>query len=331
MSQLQLHLGQTASGREVVWSDGNNGHLCITGQSGSEKSFLLRRLIEQTAAQDSLCVVLDYSGDFSDYMPPADLPFQRICVSDPSFSLNPLIGRPGQSPSLLAQQLLASLHAVFRMGPRATVALTQATTDYLGTAANPTISVLLESLPSGENAGRSLEAAREPLALLDTLLHCGSTPISVPLDAPGIFALDFTAIPDQDMCQLLVELVLQALWTAHATGDPPLILVLDECQDLNWGKSSMAARILREGRKLQISGWFSTQWISSPEAASALGQAALQIHFCPDPQHMAALSKKLASKPAELKPYQRLVQNLRRGQFLYQQPGGKVIHVYVRP
>ena len=40
-------------------------------------------------------------------------------VSSADFNLNPLVGLPGQSPDLLAQQLLVAIHSVFRMGATA--------------------------------------------------------------------------------------------------------------------------------------------------------------------------------------------------------------------
>ena len=149
-----------------------------------------------------------------------------------------------------------------------------------------------------DKKGAGLTAATEPLTLLTTLIHCGSEPISIDLSQNGIIALGFNQIVDNKFRALLVELILQTVWnlrtTAVHTPDCPLILVLDECQNLSWNEASMAVRILREGRKFGIGGWFASQWISNKTSVSALGQAAFQANFRPEDGSIPALAKRLA-------------------------------------
>ena len=92
----------------------------------------------------------------------------------------------------------------------------------------------------------------------------------------------------------------------------------------------MSIRILREGRKFGIGGWFSSQYLDHAEASAALGQAALQAYFRPDGQHIGKLAKHLSSAhPADLPKYQQLIQGLHRGQFLWQQSDGKPVIITV--
>ncbi len=44
----------------------------------------------------------------------------------------------------------------------------------------------------------------------------------------------------------------------------------------------MPVRILREGRKLGIGGWFASQWVENERAKAALRQASVQMHFRQD-------------------------------------------------
>lgn len=329
---IELRPGYTPSGRVVIWENTHNPHLYLSGQSGTGKSFLLKKLIVQAVRQGALVLVPDYTGDFRSYTPSDGLHFQRIDVTSPAFALNPLAGLPGQSSDTRSQQLLAALHSLFRMGPRATVSLRRATTDYLATTGNPTLAGLLDRICEIKDAGCGLEAVKEPLELLTSLVHCGDRPLGLDLDAPGLIVLDFCEIMDQVLCKLLVELFLQTVWTTHTAAQPPLILVLDECQRLNWGTGSMAIRILREGRKFNLAGWFSSQWLDHKDAAAALGQAALQAHFRPDGQHVNQLAKRICStRPSDLPRCRKLIQGLRRGQFLWQQPNGNPVIVTVLP
>lgn len=328
---LKLSPGYTPSGRKIIWSGANNPHINILGQSGAGKSHLIKTLAAQAAAQGALVLVLDYTSDFIDYTPPDELNFRRICVDSTDFSINPLVCVSGQKPDKCAQQLLASLHSVFHMGPRADLALRQITTEYIERTDGPSINGLLYYIYGLEKPDRGLEAAIGPLGLLATMTNCGDQPISLDLETPGLTVLDCSEIVDRNLCKLLVELILQALWNVHAPHHPPLILVLDEAQQLHWGAGSMPIRILREGRKFDIAGWFSSQWCDHKEASPALGQAAYQIHFRPDRQHINKLAKAICSRPDDISSCQKVLQRLRRGEFLWQHPSGRPIVVKVSP
>ena len=144
--------------------------------------------------------------------------------------------------------------------------------------------------------------------------------------------LGFDQIVDNKLRALLVELILQTVWnqwTAAPASDHPLILVLDECQNLPWGEGSMAVRILREGRKFGIGGWFASQWISNKTAVAALGQAALRANFRPEDVNIPALAKQLAQTNGTPAQWQGLLRRLKVGQFLYTRKDGKTILVNV--
>lgn len=326
---LNLSPGHTPSGRIIVWPDAYNPHIYISGRSGTGKSYLLKKLAIQAVEQGSIVLVMDYTGDFRDYSPPESLCFQHIDVSSADFNLNPLIGLPDQSPDLLAQQLLVAIHAVFRMGSTATLSLRRVTTAYQKTDKNPTLEGLLNFIAQLEEPDRGVKSAKEYLELLTGMVHCGTQPISLDLETPGLIVLDYSQIIDPSLCKLLVELILQALWTMHTPNQPPLIPILDEAQQLNWGAGSMSVRILREGRKLGIAGWFSSQWLDHKNAVPALGQAAKQIYFRPDGQHIYKLAKSICDRKSDISKCQECLQRLRRGQFLWRQEDSKVVIVGV--
>lgn len=332
MTSFTFHLGRTSTGKDLTWCNADNPHISVTGQSGTGKSFFIKTLITQAVNQGAVCLVPDYSSDFCGYVPPEGQYFKSIDVTSPDqFSLNPLIGSPGQSPAARAQQLVASLHSVFRTGSRAPVALQKAATEYLAVDNAPSLPGLLTYISKLEHPGRSLLNAIEPLELLSSLVHCGDTPIAVNLDSPGLVVLDLSSIFDQKICSSLVNLILQTLWIAHSQEQPPLVIVLDEAQRLNWGAGSMTVRILREGRKFGIAGWFSSQWIDREEAETALEQAALQVHFRPGERNANKLAKTLGCpRSSDLPRYRGLILGLRRGQFLCLDPNGRLVIVDVR-
>ena len=169
--------------------------------------------------------------------------------------------------------------------------------------------------------------------MLSTLVHCGNAPISINLNQPGIVALGSDQILDNGIRTLLVELILQAVWnqwtSLEHSANHPLILVLDECQNLSWDEINMAVRVLREGRKFGIGGWFASQWISNRTAIAALGQAALQINFRPEDANILALAKRLAQAEGTASQWQELIRKLKIGQFLWQRSDGRPVVVTV--
>lgn len=181
MSELKLCIGRTQTGTPIVEHGLGNPHLSIMGRSGSGKSFFLRGLIEQAAQQSVSCLVLDYSADFRDYVPPSSIPFRRIGVTDPNFTINPLAASAARGGLAAAQQLLSAIHSVFRMGSRATVALQKVTISYLGQAECPTLTGLLRYIDVMEEKSIGLRTATEPVELLSTLVHCGNVNAEIKL------------------------------------------------------------------------------------------------------------------------------------------------------
>ena len=330
---LDLFLGKAPSGAPAVLRDPENPHVSISGRSGCGKSFFLKNLLHQAVRQGACCIVFDYTGDFGEYIPPDDIPTKRTDVTSPAFTINPLVSFSDQSADVRAQQLLSLLHGAFRMGVRASTALRNATREYLAEREAPSLGGLLGFVEKS-SPSTGLIAATEPLQLLVTLFHSGDTPISLDLTQPSLTILDFNRVIDRDLRKLGIELILQTIWdhriSKHLSGSPGLVLVLDEAQNLAWGQNGMAIRILREGRKYGIGGWFASQWIDNKTAIAALGQAALQAHFRPDDQHVQQLARLICpTGGADLARYRGLIQSLQRGQFIWDKDDGKVIKVIV--
>lgn len=171
------------------------------------------------------------------------------------------------------------------------------------------------------------------LGFMDTLISCGGVPISLDLASAGISVLDFSEFVDVQQRNLLVSMTLNAIWMQRtaapdAASAPPVILLLDEAQTLPWGQSCMAKRILCEGRKYGLAGWFATQWVDGKEAAAALEQAHLRVYFRPDEENIRKTAKQLTQgDPKHFAECVRLLRSLDVGQFVLQGQGGKLVKV----
>lgn len=329
---MELNLGHARAGNPVIWRNAANPHISVSGRSGSGKSYFVKGLLEQAAQEDATCIVLDYSADFLSYTPPHGVAFKKLDVSDPEFTLNPLACVTEIGPEMCAQRLLSAIHAAFRLGSKGSLALRKAAIAYLRGATPPTLEGLVQYIQAQEPTA-GLDSALEPLDLLASLLHTGSRSIGLDLAEPGLAVLGFRQIQDVKLRAVLVELILAAIWdawTADPRHDHPLVLLLDECQNLNWTEGGMAVRILREGRKFGIAGWFSSQWISSKVAIPALAQAALQAHFRPDDVNLEPLAKRLGQGDGlKTLQYRKLIRSLRVGQFILWRGSGNALAITV--
>ena len=336
LQELEFILGQTVSGGIVRARHLANPHVYISGSTGSGKSVFLRYLLGQVMRQEVCCLVLDYSDDFSGYLPPDGIPFYRTSVVDQSFSTNPLAyGR--RDPARCAQQLISTLTQVFRMGPKTVLKLLQVTQDYLEAGTEPpTILGLCRYAESNATSKNGLIPAMEPVELLAHLIHCGEELISLDLVTPGLRILDFSQIQGHQLRKIMLEIVLSVVWmqrcggTETARSGTPLLILMDEAQNLVWKEESAAVRILREGRKYDIGGWFCSQWIKNETAVAALRQSALQAHFHPDDASAVPLAKMLGADERDaISVCRQHLQTLQVGQFLWLGPKRVPVKVIV--
>lgn len=175
--------------------------------------------------------------------------------------------------------------------------------------------------------------ALERLEFLNSLIYCGIEPLSIGLTTPGLVVLDFQETVDRELRMFRIKLLLQTIWNIRSVtvGNslPPLIVVLDEAQHLSWGADSMAVRILNEGRKYNLAGWFSSQWLDKEGSADAIGQADLRAYFRPEAKNAEKLARLFSPSGKDLPQYRKLIKSLQVGQFLWQRPGGQCVRVTV--
>ena len=71
-------------------------------------------------------------------------------------------------------------------------------------------------------------------------------------------------------------------------------LVLDEAQNLSHKENTPSGKILAEGRKFGVSGWYATQFMKgrlTPSEIGNLQQAAQKLYFSPPEESIVEVSK----------------------------------------
>ena len=327
---LELILGRRGDGRAITTARAENPHISVDGISGSGKSFKLKQLAEDAVCQGAQVIVFDYTGDFAAYSPPEGLPLQRMDVTNGELRINPLSPTSGTPALIRGQRLVNLLLAGSRFGTQTCTNFLKTTIQYLNAEPGfPDISGLMEYIEGTCPRINRLRSALGPLKSLSLLTTSGPEDININLNNPELFVLDFSQVESSWMRQLMVELLLRVIWdnrtSMAADGRHPLVLLLDECQNLNWRQDGMPVRILRKGRKFEIGAWFASQWIENERARTALRQAAMQMHFRQDPAAAARLAQAMAlNDPERRKRYMRLLCSLRKGSFIIERPNGRL-------
>ncbi len=140
--------------------------------------------------------------------------------------------------------------------------------------------------------------------------------------------INFASVQNESAQSLAVQMLLFELWSlkVNALKDScPVVVVCDECQRLDFSKNSINVRLLREGRKYGLFGWYASQFISDELALNALDQVGLRIYFSPGQRRAKSLAKVIARDEGEVEDCSALIRSLKTGQFLFQDEEGRAI------
>lgn len=336
--ELELVLGKTVSGTPLIWRNPANGHMLLTGASGNGKSFLIKLTVPQLPGQGICCIIFDCSGDFLSETPGGppgwkDAQTQVINVRDPSVRIEPFLPIHGdETPAEIADRLSDTLRTGLKLGDSQWASLSTLIADGLRSGDMHTFDDLVSRAADEAAENDAVKRLLPKLKKLNNTLPKGDTPLHWDLSKPGITVLDLHRISDPAAQAILIELLLGGICSGRFAALPsqahPVVLVFDECQRINLRGSSYAARILREGRKFGLNGWFSTQWVSNAEERKALEQAALRIIFRPNQSdlHRTVLSLGLKNRN-QIPHYEARIASFRPGEFLYRD-GTKICFNY---
>lgn len=333
---ITLELGRTTtSGTPMHWTSAVNAHLNISGQSGQRKTTLLRDLICQLSTQKVHVVVLDCAGDFSgsESYPAAWMPLEKrvIRVQDPKAPVSsmtpwPLPSGGEESSRQFADRIAGVLQNALRLGSKQWAYLYDVIKGGYEDDGTMSINYILERIESDAFDFPEAESLRTRLAVLADFSETADDTYDA-FKAPGITVIDAQDLRSTTLRSLVTEIILGNLWGFKLTYKEscPMIVVLDECQHLRFDENSMAHTILREGRKYNLAGWFSSQWIDKTIAAKALSQAALQIYFRPDDLAIDRTAKRLTQSNPKLQvACKRNLMHLKPGQYFFLKDGKPV-------
>lgn len=327
---ISIGLGRSRLGTELVWDGTPNAHLYASGQSGRGKSFFLKHCIAQLPQQGVRCIVFDYSGDFQQNAsgwasqrlraPCKCLDVRKQVEIDPFRRLS-INGTHAECNYDTAGRIAEAVTTTYQIrGTLQQTSLRNALKEYLDSGNTQSgFSGLLGQVRQDRGLSRAMGPSLMRLEDLSHLLpHVGK--FDWGFDEPGITILCFDSLPNVSAQTIMAQFLLFDLWsekTSTARTGCPVVVVLDECQRLTFNESSIINRILREGRKYQLSGWFASQWMEDKAAIEALNQAALQACFFPGNEQVRALARRIGRNVNSAGNCEKLIRSLRVGEFIY--------------
>ena len=339
VSEVRILLGEDMRTKEkYYWEFGNkelnNRHLLINGNSGCGKTYCIQGLLMESALQGVSSVVFDYTGGFTeDKLDPVflnkmgDRVKQRVVYIE-GIPVNPFkkgIVRVGskdypEKDVSVANRIAEIFKNVYSFGSQQTSSIYSAVMSALNSSVEQmTFRDMADELEN-QKADTVLSKIR-PFIDLDPFVQGENFGWEQIRDSDEgiVYVIQFDGY-GRDVQILLTELLLWDIWNFSVkTGDEskPFILVMDEAQNLSHGDKSPSAKILTEGRKFGISGWYATQFMKpqlSDDEIQRLQQAGQKLYFCPPDDGVMAVAKNIDISSQGAKDWSERLKKLKKGE-----------------
>ena len=291
----------------------NNRHLLINGNSGSGKTYCIQALILEAIKNNISVIVFDYTDGFTrSKLSPILLEkigdnFESRLVKYKKFPINPfkkgtITTEEGDMEELdqdVANRIADSFAKVYKFKEQQRsaiyVAVREALKEYGETM---TLETLREKLQESDNKSAVTVLSKiEPLVDYEPFLGDSSFSWKDIVEAKGqMYVIQLTGYT-REIQLILTELILWDIWNysiKYGNESTPMPLVLDEAQNLSHDENSPSGKILAEGRKFAVSGWYATQFMAgrlTPGEIGNLQQAAQKLYFSPPENSIVEVSK----------------------------------------
>ncbi len=342
LEEVRLLLGtDIRSGEKYYWEFGNknlnNRHLLINGNSGCGKTYCIQTLLMEAAIQGISSVVFDYTGGFANgkldpiFKETLGQKIVQRVVKIKKIPVNPFekneiqidedIFVPEENADV-ADKIAEIFKAVYDLGDQQKSAVYSAVLNGLKIHGDlMSFPIMVEELENmGTNYAKSVISKIQAFSDFNPFAADDSFSWSAIRDSDGMVYVFQLAGYGRDIQILLTELLLWDIWNfCVKSGDEtkPFILVMDEAQNLSHGDKSPSAKILTEGRKFGISGWYATQFMKpqlSDDEIQRLQQAGQKLYFCPPDDGVTTVAKNIDITSQGAKEWAERLTKLKKGE-----------------
>lgn len=323
-----IQLGASLDNRPIIWNGTNNSHICISGATGSGKSYFLKKIIAQLPHQGVRCIIFDTSGDFSDISKenPENWPINDLeIVNMEDTQAQSLFFKPlsaNDSMDKAARRFIDALHRRYTLGKNQKDNLYHHITDGARKKRPTNFPELIASLEYEYSYPQLIGILKQ----LNSIIPFGNVPFNWKMNVPGITVLNFHNGNDDNSLKTVIELLLSTICATRMYVEqkpqPPVVLVFDECQLYDWRKGSYAYDIVVRGRKYALAGWLSTQALKLINNPEILEQADLRVFFKPTDKEIGKIVNGFCLTNAKEKVlWKSKFKELVRGQFICEMQG----------
>lgn len=342
LNEVRLFLGKDTKTNECYyWEFGNkslnNRHLLINGNSGCGKTYCIQGLLMDAATQGVSAVVFDYTGGFTNsQLDPlfkqtlGDRIKQRI-IRVSKIPVNPFKKHDIQidedffvpeNDVDVASKIAEIFTSVYKFGEQQKSAIYSAVLkgirQYGEQMSFPKMAELLSEV--GTTNAKSVLSKIQAFTDIDPFTLDETLDWGDIRDSSGqVYVIQLVGY-SRDIQILLTELLLWDIWSyCVKNGDEskPFILVLDEAQNLSHGEKSPSAKILTEGRKFGLSGWYATQFMKpqlSDDEIQRLQQAGQKLYFCPPDDGVMTVARNIDIGTQGTKEWAEKLKKLKKGE-----------------
>lgn len=340
--EVRVLLGEAeGSSKKIYWEYNHkklaNRHMLITGKSGNGKTYFIQCALKELVESGVPAVIIDYTDGFkTSQLEPEFKEYlgdnlKQFIVAMNKFPLNPFKkGRKELDEDFyidedyvdVAERFKSVIGSVYKdLGIQQLNAVYQAVIRGLEKN-NGLLNLRSFREELAEDKSSYAQTALSQLSLL-----IDKNPFEENKDfgwsdldkGDGkLFIIQLTGFT-KDVQRIITEMILWDLWNYklnNGSKDNPFTVVLDECQNLNFGDNSPCKKILLEGRKFGWSAWFSTQFLKGQmdkATISGLQNAAQKIYFAQTEEEAPVVASVFAESNDEKKEWTKRLIGLEKG------------------
>lgn len=342
LNTIRLLIGEDIRTKEkYYWEFGNkelnNRHLLINGNSGCGKTYCIQTLLMEAALQGVSSVVFDYTGGFtSSKLDPIFKNALRTKIQQRVIRLSKIPVSPFAKHEIqidedlfvpeddvdIASKIAEIFSTVYSFGDQQKSAVYSAVLNGIKKHGElMSFSAMNEELEEiGSSYAKTVISKIQAFIDINPFTTDEKFSWSDIRDSEGMVYVIQLAGYGRDIQILLTELLLWDIWSFSVkSGDEsqPFILVLDEAQNLSHGDKSPSAKILTEGRKFGIAGWYATQFMKpqlSDDEIQRLQQAGQKLYFCPPDDGVMTIAKNIDITSQGTKDWSERLKKLKKGE-----------------
>lgn len=341
LSEIRVLIGEDLRTKEkIYWEFGNkqlnNRHLLISGNSGTGKTYCIQSLLYELAMQGVSSVIFDYTDGFkqskldSIFVDALKDKINQRYVKTKKFPINPFQKQMIEMGDEFAEEddidvanrMAAVFTAVYDFGPQQNNVIYEAVKrGFKNHSNNMNFNYMAEELEGMKSATvDSVISKIRPFLDINPFNTDENFSWKDIIDAKGmVYIIQLTGF-DRQIQIMLTEIILWDIWNyCVKNGDEkiPLPIVLDEAQNLNHGLNSPTGKILTEGRKFGLSGWFATQFMRGQlkdDEMQRLQQAGQKLYFSPPEKEITDISKNIDINAQSAKEWAEKLAKLKKGE-----------------